>query len=104
MLLLIFQSKKSPKDFAEEVAGEFDEFNGFNLIVGDVCSMSMVYITNRPKDESIQQVPPGIHVLSNAKLDTPWPKVRLICEWKYLMMKFCIDVQMILTSNDYLSA
>lgn len=77
---LFYQSKKSPKDFAEEVAGEVDELNGFNLIVGDVCSMSMVYITNRPKNESrqcvIEEVSPGIHVLSNAKLDTPWPKVR----------------------------
>ncbi|KAL8553155.1 hypothetical protein ACS0TY_001701 [Phlomoides rotata] len=74
------KSKKSPKDFAEEVAGEVNQFNGFNLIVGDVCSMSMVYITNRPKDESrqcvIEEVSPGIHVLSNAKLDTPWPKAQ----------------------------
>ncbi|EYU40478.1 hypothetical protein MIMGU_mgv1a011731mg [Erythranthe guttata] len=69
-------SKKNPQEFAEEVMGEVDEFSGFNLIVADVCSMSMVYITNRPKQGApfVAQVSPGIHVLSNANLDTPWPK------------------------------
>lgn len=57
---------------------EADQFNGFNLIVADLCSMSMVYITNRPKADgpSVTEVSPGIHVLSNAKLNAPWPKVR----------------------------
>ncbi|XP_073154398.1 uncharacterized protein [Henckelia pumila] len=74
------KSKKSPKEFSEELSGETDLYGGFNLIVADLCSMSMVYITNRPKDcgLSIAEVSPGIHVLSNAKLDTPWPKESLI--------------------------
>lgn len=61
-----------------ELMEEADQFSGFNLIVADLCSMSMAYITNRPKDDGlcVTQVSPGIHVLSNAKLDTPWPKVR----------------------------
>lgn len=57
---------------------EANQFSGFNLIVADLCSMSMVYITNRPNDDDglcVTEVSPGIHVLSNAKLDTPWPKV-----------------------------
>ncbi|KAI3447886.1 hypothetical protein Pfo_004551 [Paulownia fortunei] len=71
------KSKKSPKEFAEELVGEADQFNGFNLIVADLCSMNMLYITNRPKDGlSVTEVSPGIHVLSNAKLDTPWPKAQ----------------------------
>ncbi|KAK6121505.1 hypothetical protein DH2020_044750 [Rehmannia glutinosa] len=72
------KSRKSPKDFAEELVGEADQFNGFNLMVADLRSMTMVYITNRPKDDglSVTQVSPGIHVLSNAKLDTPWPKAQ----------------------------
>lgn len=37
----------------------------------------MIYITNRPPhgDKLVTQVSPGIHVLSNANLDSPWPKV-----------------------------
>ncbi|XP_057805891.1 uncharacterized protein LOC131020862 [Salvia miltiorrhiza] len=71
-----FTSRKSPKEFGEEVMEEANQFNGFNLIVADLCSMSMVYITNRPMDGDlcVKEVSSGIHVLSNAKLDTPWPK------------------------------
>lgn len=59
--------------------GEADQYHGFNLIVADLCSMTMLYITNRTKDNglSVIEVSPGIHVLSNATLDTPWPKVRI---------------------------
>lgn len=72
------QSKKSPVEFAEEVVKEADQFNGFNLILADTCSKTMVYVTNRPNDgqKLVTNVLPGIHVLTNASLDTPWPKVR----------------------------
>ncbi|KAG9442963.1 hypothetical protein H6P81_018817 [Aristolochia fimbriata] len=74
--LRFLESRKSPLKFAEEVAAEADHYNGFNLILVDICSKSMVYISNRPKGEpvSIQDVLPGLHVLSNAKLDSPWHK------------------------------
>lgn len=65
-------------EFAEEVVKEADQYNGFNLIVADLCSKSMIYLTNRPKEANVTvaEVKPGIYVLSNASLDTPWPKVR----------------------------
>ncbi|KAJ8433560.1 hypothetical protein Cgig2_018113 [Carnegiea gigantea] len=67
---------QSPTEFAEMLLEEAHEYNGFNLILADLSSRSMIYITNRPKGEGIriQEVPPGLHVLSNAKLDSPWPK------------------------------
>lgn len=57
---------------------EAHQYSGFNLILVDLCSKSMIYLTNRPKDDKalVSEVPPGIHMLSNASLDTPWPKVR----------------------------
>ncbi|PSS31184.1 Transport and Golgi organization like [Actinidia chinensis var. chinensis] len=72
------ESKKSPKEFAEEVVKEAHLYNGFNLIMADLSSNTMVYISNMPKGEPIviQDVPPGTHVLSNAKLDSPWPKAQ----------------------------
>lgn len=72
------QSEKDPMMFAEEVVREAELYNGFNLIVADICSKKMVYVTNRPQQDSavIKQVSPGIHVLTNANLDTPWPKVK----------------------------
>lgn len=71
------ESKKDPKAFAEELMKEVDKYNGFNLIIADIPSRVMVYITNRPKEASFSRmefVQPGIHVLSNASLDSPWPK------------------------------
>lgn len=49
--------------------------NGFNLIGADLLGEAAVWITNRP---ALQQRPfaRGVHGLSNAALDTAWPKVR----------------------------
>jgi uncharacterized protein with NRDE domain len=71
------QSKKRPMEFGEEVAAEADQYNGFNLILADLCSKTMVYVTNRAKEGNnlVTEVESGIHVLTNARLDTPWPKV-----------------------------
>lgn len=72
------KSNRTPKDFAEELMQEADDYDGFNLMVADLCSLSMVYITNRGKGAGItaKEVSPGVHVLSNATLDTPWPKAQ----------------------------
>ncbi|GAV88748.1 NRDE domain-containing protein [Cephalotus follicularis] len=72
------QSKKSPMEFAEEITKVADQYNGFNLILTDVCSKTMVYVTNRPKDGDsfITEVSTGVHVLTNANLDPAWPKAQ----------------------------
>ncbi|XP_021717732.1 transport and Golgi organization 2 homolog [Chenopodium quinoa] len=85
------KGKQSPREYAEMVAEEAHEYNGFNLIVADLLSKSMIYITNRPKGESarIQEVPPGIHVLTNGRLDSPWPKAeRLALKFKKLLYRY----------------
>ncbi|CAM8898751.1 unnamed protein product [Rhodiola kirilowii] len=70
--------RQSPKEYAEEVATEADLYNGFNLIVADLFTKTMFYVTNRPREgqASIIEVPPGVHVLTNASLDTPWLKAK----------------------------
>ncbi|XP_028778890.1 transport and Golgi organization 2 homolog [Neltuma alba] len=77
--LLFLKSRKSPREFAEELKTEGEYYNGFNLVVGDIETKSMVYMSNRgPKAEAgkfyIQEVKPGLHVLCNAQLDSPWHK------------------------------
>lgn len=56
-------------------------FNGFNLIAGDALALrdrggepELHYFSNR-LDEGPRKLAPGIYGLSNAFLDTPWPKV-----------------------------
>jgi len=52
-------------------SGNFSQYNGFNLLIGD--EKSLWYATN---DEfEMRKLSPGIYGLSNARLDTPWPKV-----------------------------
>uniref|UniRef100_A0A1D1XD83 Ser/Thr-rich protein T10 in DGCR region n=1 Tax=Anthurium amnicola TaxID=1678845 RepID=A0A1D1XD83_9ARAE len=82
---------KSPLEFAEEAANEADQYNGFNLMLVDLCSKTMVYVSNRPKAKpvSIELVAPGLHVLTNASLDTPWHKaLRLGKHFKELLYKY----------------
>lgn len=64
-------------EFAEEMVKDADQYNGFNLILTDLCSKTMVYVTNRAKEGNnlVTEVESGIHVLTNATLDSPWPKV-----------------------------
>lgn len=71
------QSNKSPQEFAEQVVREAHQYNGFNLVVADICTSTMVYVFNRPDRDnpSFSLVTPGIHVLANASLDAPWAKV-----------------------------
>lgn len=53
------------------------EYAGFNLLVG--TPDSLWYLTNSPSTEQCMPKPlaPGLYGLSNAQLDTPWPKVAL---------------------------
>ncbi|EAY95180.1 hypothetical protein EE612_024944 [Oryza sativa] len=70
------QGNQCPLEYAEEIAKEADQYNGFNLVLADVQSGNMAYISNRPEgDPVVQKVLPGFHVLSNAAIDCPWPKM-----------------------------
>ncbi|WVZ23563.1 hypothetical protein V8G54_002107 [Vigna mungo] len=74
--LRFLQSNNSPLEFAEQVVREAHQYNGFNLVVADICTSTMVYVFNRPDRDnpSFSLVTPGIHVLANASLDAPWAK------------------------------
>ncbi len=61
----------SPQQYLQNLSGGAGEYNGFNLLVGD--AHSLWYFSNR--DGEVRAVTPGVHGLSNALLDTPWPKV-----------------------------
>jgi len=63
---------QSPQSYLLMVANQAPDYAGFNLLVGD--GSSLWYFTNSDRLEP-QHLPPGIYGLSNARLDTPWPKV-----------------------------
>jgi uncharacterized protein with NRDE domain len=61
----------SAEAFAEQLESRSQDFGGFNLLLFD--DRELRYVSNRPAFVS-RPVPPGVHALSNARLDTPWPK------------------------------
>ena len=65
---------RSPQEFLMNLEGRAGDYAGFNLLVGD--RHSLWYFTNSDK-LAPRSLPPGIYGLSNATLDTPWPKVEL---------------------------
>ncbi|KAL5206498.1 hypothetical protein ABZP36_034707 [Zizania latifolia] len=92
--LRFLQSNKSPLEVATEVAKEADDYNGFNLVLADLTTNAMVYVSNRPKGQpaTIQLVSPGLHVLSNARLDSPWQKaIRLSKNFREFLRKLGDD-------------
>lgn len=61
----------APHDYLKTVQAMGQNYNGFNLIIGD--EKDLFYYANR--DAKIRAVKPGMHGLSNHLLDTPWPKI-----------------------------
>ncbi len=62
---------KTPKEYLEKIMKFGKNYNGFNLLAGDLNSM--YYYSNM--GEEVQEIKPGLYGLSNAFLDTPWPKI-----------------------------
>lgn len=57
--------------YEEELGARSHEYNGFNLIFGDAEELR--YYSNRGGEAKVLTA--GLYGLSNAFLDTPWPKV-----------------------------
>lgn len=60
-----------------DLVGAAVQYRPFNLLLFD--PLAACYIGNRPSPHS-QVLSPGVHGLSNAALDTPWPKTRLLTQ------------------------
>lgn len=65
----------SPQAYIDRIRDGAAAFNGFNLVVGD--RDSLVWFSNKGDADPRNGLPlaPGIYGLSNALLDSPWPKV-----------------------------
>lgn len=61
----------SPRNYLNNLSKHRTSYPGFNLLVGS--PRELWYYSNQKN--MISSVEPGIHGLSNALLDTPWPKV-----------------------------
>lgn len=73
IVLDFLKSDESASNYLNALQEKATEFNGFNLLLG---TGDGVWHYNNVAN-AITSVPPGIHGLSNAFLDTPWPKLQI---------------------------
>jgi uncharacterized protein with NRDE domain len=75
--LAYLSGEQNPRDFLDDLGDRAGEYAGFNLLLGD--GRTLWYLTNSlpPANRRAQCLEPGLYGLSNARLDTPWPKVEL---------------------------
>jgi uncharacterized protein with NRDE domain len=66
--------QETPLAYLRRVAQTGDLYNGFNLLVGDWTSRELAWYCNR-SNLAPALLAPGTHGISNAILDTPWPKL-----------------------------
>jgi uncharacterized protein with NRDE domain len=64
-------SQQSIQKYLVEVADRADQYGGFNLLVGD--GQALYYLSSL--NPQAQELSEGVYGLSNAGLDTPWPKL-----------------------------
>lgn len=83
LVLSALQAPETPASWLQSNAPRMNAYNGFNLLVGDVgpnesaegaAEPRLDYFSNRNGDAA-RALSPGVYGLSNAYLDTPWPKV-----------------------------
>ncbi|MCG2584704.1 NRDE family protein [Massilia sp. TS11] len=65
----------SAQDYLATLIGKTDDYNGFNLVLGD--REQLFWYSNRGESDPRNGKPlaPGIYGISNGLLDEPWPKV-----------------------------
>lgn len=82
----------TPEAFLEKLHQNRAQYNGFNVLVGSVDKL--MYYANRQGE--ITSVPPGTHTVSNAFLNTPWPKVdrarKMLAEYVHSVDIVDVDV------------
>jgi uncharacterized protein with NRDE domain len=62
-------STQSPEFFYRQLQSNLHHYSPFNLLLGD---SKQLYYTNHLGN--FEQLTPGVYALSNAGIDTPWPK------------------------------
>ncbi|KAK9838874.1 hypothetical protein WJX74_005036 [Apatococcus lobatus] len=68
-------SSQSPLDFLGNIKKQ--EYNGFNMVVGDLCTSEVGYVTNRGQHQQPIPLQPGLHGISNgSSLQQEWTKVQ----------------------------
>ncbi|PRB84278.1 NRDE family protein [Pseudomonas sp. MYb185] len=66
----------SPGDYMASLSGDLTDYAGFNLLAGNVTELWHL----NSQEGHAQALKPGIYGLSNASLNSPWPKLQALCQ------------------------
>jgi uncharacterized protein with NRDE domain len=64
-------SDAGPEEYAQAILQQRKQFNPFNFVIGTLTELFYLSTVSGP----VQRINPGCYGLSNAFLNTPWPKV-----------------------------
>lgn len=82
LVLDYLKSDSNERAYLKEIKDNGKKYNGFNLLIGG--KDSLYHFSN--ETNSIKEIEPGIHGVSNALLDTNWPKLdHAKKNWKELL-------------------
>ncbi len=79
-------SETSPVDYLTKVHAKAHRYNGFNLVVGHIgnhsgnAQYSAECLHYNSQTQAVNILKAGVYGLSNADLDTPWPKTRALVQ------------------------
>lgn len=72
------EADSGAESFVATLKEESGDYGGFNLVLGDLQRNAWTWVTNKgaptTPEWQLQALRPGVYGVSNAALDTPWPK------------------------------
>jgi len=73
----VLTNVRSVENVLHDIADEAPRYNGFNLLAGcwNEDGPPGMWTIASPGPTVVSSITPGVHALSNARVDTPWPKV-----------------------------
>jgi uncharacterized protein with NRDE domain len=76
MVKAFLLSDCDPQDYAQQMLTAVSEASPYNLILGQIHADSIHALWLGGRSRTLLPLQAGSHVLSNAELNTPWPKAR----------------------------
>lgn len=76
MVKTFLLSDCDPQDYAQQMLAAVSEASPYNLILGRIQMNSIQTLWLGGRSRALMPLQAGSHVLSNAELNTPWPKAR----------------------------
>lgn len=76
MVKTFLLSDSDPQDYAQQMLAAVSEASPYNLILGRIQMNSIQTLWLGGRSRALMPLQAGSHVLSNAELNTPWPKAR----------------------------